>query len=270
MLPLPHVDVQNRGSFNYGLIQKKHDDLWDLALLKRRILFPPPPQNQNVALYRWESCESVSISGNKSWFLFLQTFLDSPPPKKNKKKTFLGCGKHALQIRLISHWFQAQLQYFFLLSFTKYNWAFWESEKSGSFQKPQQLVLLYPLIAWKHHVTWEKCTSDQAPVLHWAGQGILLHALLISGFSPLQYLLWMERLVPSWRNWTQRTVRIWYPKLPQVLVQCSHSSVIHLSEDKWNVKCSFPLLWHIEYCFHIQASIFSTAVYEHCSFIAHL
>lgn len=130
-----------------------------------------------------------------------------------KNKTFLGCGKHILQIRLISDWFQAQL--------------YWKLKKYRKY--------FCVLIATKYQVTWGKHTSDQAPVLHWAGQDILLHGLLISGFSPLQYLLWMERFVPSWRNWTQRTVRIWYPKLPQVLVQCSHSSVIHLWEDKWNV-----------------------------------
>lgn len=71
-------------------------------------------------------------------------------------------------------------------------------------------------------------TSDQAPVLHWAGHGTLLQGLRLSGFSPLQYLLWMERFVPSCRNCTQRTVRIWKPRLLQVLVQCSHSSEIHL------------------------------------------
>ena len=52
-------------------------------------------------------------------------------------------------------------------------------------------------------------TSDQGPVLHGATQGTLLQGLLLSGFSPLQYLLCTERLVPSWRNCTQRTVRIW-------------------------------------------------------------
>lgn len=51
-------------------------------------------------------------------------------------------------------------------------------------------------------------TSDQAPVLHWAGHGTLLQGLRLSGFSPLQYLLWMERFVPSCRNCTQRTLRI--------------------------------------------------------------
>lgn len=76
-------------------------------------------------------------------------------------------------------------------------------------------------------------TSDHAPVLHWAGQDTRLQGRRLSGFSPLQYLLWTERLVPSWRNCTQRTVRIWKPRLPQDLGQCSHSSVIHLDAAKW-------------------------------------
>lgn len=76
-------------------------------------------------------------------------------------------------------------------------------------------------------------TSDHAPILHWAGHGTRLQGRRVSGFSPLQYLLWTERLVPSWRNCTQRTVRIWKPRLPQDLGQCSHSSVIHLDASKW-------------------------------------
>lgn len=75
-------------------------------------------------------------------------------------------------------------------------------------------------------------TSDHAPVLHWAGHDTRLQGRRLSGFSPLQYLLWTERLVPSWRNCTQRTVRIWKPRLPQDLGQCSHSSVIHLDQQE--------------------------------------
>ena len=86
------------------------------------------------------------------------------------------------------------------------------------------------------------CTSDHAPVLHWAGHGTLLQGLRLSGFSPLQYLLWTERLVPSWRNCTHRTVRIWKPRVPQVLVQCSHSSEIHLEKSKWGYCWGYELL----------------------------
>ncbi|TNN34745.1 hypothetical protein EYF80_055089 [Liparis tanakae] len=75
-------------------------------------------------------------------------------------------------------------------------------------------------------------TSDQAPVLHWAGQAARLQGLRLSGFSPLQYLLCTERLAASLRTCTQRTVRIWKPRLPQVLVQCSQSSEAHLDGDK--------------------------------------
>lgn len=144
-------------------------------------------------------------------------------------------------MRLISHWFQAQLHWKLLAESISFCQALQNiiqpifSRSQNATFKNLDNYSTFVMIATKHYVTREKHTSDQAPVLHWAGQGILLHGLLISGFSPLQYLLWMERFVPSWRNWTQRTVRIWYPKLPQVLVQCSHSSVIHLSDDKWNM-----------------------------------
>lgn len=74
-------------------------------------------------------------------------------------------------------------------------------------------------------------TSDQAPVLQGAGHGTRLQARRLSGLSPLQYLLCTERLVPSWRNCTQRTVRIWKPRPPQVLGQFSQSSEIHLRRE---------------------------------------
>lgn len=104
-----------------------------------------------------------------------------------------------------------------------------------SINEKQLLTSINAITCTKHllnrlHGYW---TSDHAPVLHWAGHGILLQGLRLSGFSPLQYLLWTERLVPSWRNCTQRTVRIWKPRLPQVFGQCSHSSDIHLDKSKW-------------------------------------
>ena len=76
------------------------------------------------------------------------------------------------------------------------------------------------------------CTSDQAPTLHREGQGTRLQGLRLSGRSPLQYLVWTERLVPSWEYCTQRTVRIWKPRLPQVRGQFSHSSEIHLNRSQ--------------------------------------
>lgn len=79
-------------------------------------------------------------------------------------------------------------------------------------------------------------TSFQGPVFHWAGQGILLQGRRLSGRSPRQYLLCTERLVPSWSGWRQRTVRSWYPELPQLLLQCSHSSATQLWEQEGAVK----------------------------------
>lgn len=43
-------------------------------------------------------------------------------------------------------------------------------------------------------------TSDQGPAFHCAGHGTRLHGLRLSGRSPLQYLKWTERFVPSWRG----------------------------------------------------------------------
>lgn len=79
-------------------------------------------------------------------------------------------------------------------------------------------------------------TSFQGPVFHWAGQGTLLQGLRLSGRSPRQYLLCTERLVPSWSGWRQRTVRSWYPALPQLRLQCSHSSAAQLWEREGAVR----------------------------------
>lgn len=79
-------------------------------------------------------------------------------------------------------------------------------------------------------------TSFQDPVFHWAGQGTLLQGRRLSGRSPRQYLLCTERLVPSCSGWRQRTVRSWFPELPQLLLQCSHSSAAQLWEQEGAVK----------------------------------
>lgn len=71
-------------------------------------------------------------------------------------------------------------------------------------------------------------TCDQAPTLHWVGQGCRLQVLRDSGLWSLQCLLWMERVVLSSDGCTQLTVRICVPVFPQVLLQFCHSPVTQL------------------------------------------
>lgn len=71
-------------------------------------------------------------------------------------------------------------------------------------------------------------TSDQAPVLHCAGQGRRLQGRRVSGRWPVQYLVCRVRLVPSCKRCTHCTARACTPSLPQDLLQAPHSSATQL------------------------------------------